>query len=235
MSDDYDDRSRVIDAIANYAMPPEAVKLIKKTPLLLVAGTAGAGKNSIIQKLVESGRYYFMISYTTRQRRQNHGKLEEDGSVYHFITWSQAAHMIETEQFIEAKLVHGQHLYGSAISELKATHDSEKVGVTDIDVQGVAEYKSVNPSAKAIFVVPPSFEEWLKRIESRGGLDQDGIRQRLRSAEAEIEHAIKAKYFNFVINDNLDDAVKQTEEIIESSPPEAVWNLLGRLKRELNS
>src|SRR3954465_7753267 len=103
--------------LADYR-PSEAVKQpVGNTPILLLVGPTGAGKDSVKDKLLGTGRFHHIISHTTRQPRVNHGVLEKDGHEYHFIDPATAESMLDNHQFIEAKL-YSDNLYGTSVAEI---------------------------------------------------------------------------------------------------------------------
>ena len=72
--------------------------------------------------------------------------------------------MLQNNEFIEAKFVHGT-VYGTSVAELKLAHDQNRVAITDIDVQGVEEYERLAPDSIAIFIVPPNSQTWIERLK----------------------------------------------------------------------
>lgn len=241
MSEDY---QSLTEKVKQYQPSDSAIKLVRETKILLIAGTAGSGKNTITRQLLDTGLYEKIISHTTRLPRKNHGKLEEHGDDYHFIDLSTAKAMADERRFIEIKVVHNVHFYGTSTAEIQRIHDAKKIGVTDIDVKGVQEYVQISPDVKAVFLLPPSFDEWMRRLAVRGGIDQDELRVRLETAQDELEHALEAGHFHFVINADLDKAVEDVREYAENpnfvlthdaTKMEHAWHVLGELKRNLNS
>ena len=110
---------------------------------MLLVGISGAGKDTVKRCLLEDNEFADIVSYTTRQPRQNAGVLETPGVDYHFIDEAAAVNMLENHEFIEAKFVHGT-VYGTGAKEIQAIAEAGKIAVTDIDVQGVSEYKKLS-------------------------------------------------------------------------------------------
>ncbi len=123
--------------------------------------------------------------------------------------------MLESREFIEAKLVHGT-VYGTSLDELQSAFDAHKIAITDIDVQGVSEYKELSHGVIAIFVIPPSYSTWRERLsrryESQAAFEAEWIKRR-NSAVTELTHALEVPYYHFVVNDELDHAVNVADEI----------------------
>ena len=203
--------------LADYK-PTEATKqLVRSTPILLLVGPTGAGKDSVKEELLETGRFHHIVSHTTRPPRVNHGVPEQNGREYHFIDKAEAEKMLSEQRLIEAKMYSG-NLYGTSVAEIQAAHDEAKIAMTDIEVQGVAEYKALDPGVMAVFLLPPDFKTWQERLQRRYGqvIDVSDYRRRLQTALKEIEELLSTDYYVAVINDNLDQTVDQIQAIINS-------------------
>lgn len=202
--------------IADYQMSPETAQLVRQTKLLLIAGIVGGGKNTVINELLKSSDYHEIVSHTTRAPRLNHDAMERDGVDYHFVTPKQAEKLLTDKAFIEAKYVHG-NVYGTTAAELMRAHTAGKVAVTDIDVHGVVEYLDIKPDTHAIFLLPPSVETWLSRLERRyGNLEehQAEIIKRFQTAYQEISLIKQDPRFILVVNDDLETTVNRVSQIV---------------------
>lgn len=202
--------------IANYQMSPEASELVQQTKLLLIAGIVGGGKNTVINEMLKNRDYHEIISHTTRAPRLNHDVMERNGVDYHFITPEQAEKLLTDKAFIEVKYVHG-NVYGTSAAELRRAHEANKVAVTDVDVHGLTEYLDIKPDTHAIFLLPPSVETWLSRLERRyGNLEehQAEITKRFQTAYQEISHIKQDPRFILVVNDDLETTVDRVTQIV---------------------
>lgn len=207
--------------IANYQPPAGAIETIRHAKIALLVGISGAGKDTIKKALLARKGFADIISHTTRAPRVNVGVLEVDGEDYHFITEDTARGMLERGDFVEAKFVHGT-IYGTSIAEVKKASDAG-VAITDLDVQGVAEYKAVSHQVVAIFVVPPTFDVWLDRLKKRYASSEEFEAEwpkRRDSAIKELTNALVVPYYHFIINDSLDSAVDAAMKIIAHSTDE---------------
>lgn len=205
--------------IEQYRMTDAAMELVQQTRLLLIASVVGGGKNTIVNELLKSGDFHHIISQTTRQPRINHGVMEQTGHDYNFISLEEAQQLIATQAFIEAKYVHG-NVYGTTVSEIQSAHDEKKIAVTDLDIKGVVEYLDVKPDTHAVFLLPPSVDTWIKRLENRyGNLDdhQDEITKRFRTAYEEIKHIQDDERFVLIINDDLPTTVERVRRVLDGS------------------
>lgn len=201
--------------VDTYKISPEAIELVRNTQIVLLVGVSGAGKDTIKHRLLQTGNYHHIVSHTTRQPRENGGVMERDGADYHFITKEKAASMLENGEFVEAKK-YGDNLYGTSVAEIRQAHDEGKIAITDLEVQGVAEYKALSPKVIAQFVLPPDYKEWQRRLYARygtGGANPEDIAKRMRTAIAELEEALRQPYYHFVVNENLEEALKVVDKI----------------------
>ena len=201
--------------IDSYIASPETVALVRDSRVALLVGISGAGKDTIKKKLLENEAYKEIISHTTRAPRINNGLLERDGIDYHFITNQAALTMLVQHAFIEAKLVHAT-IYGTSSLEVRYAHDAHKIAITDIDVQGVDEYKQISRDVVAIFILPPSYGVWRDRLrqryESPEAFDAEWDKRRT-SAIKELRQALSVPYYHFIINDALEHSVRIADEI----------------------
>jgi guanylate kinase len=200
--------------LASYTPAKLTADLVKSTPILLLVGPTGAGKDAIKAKLLKTGRYHHIISHTTRSPRINHGVIEKDGREYHFIDKAEAGKMLAEKTMIEAKIYSG-NLYGTSLSEINQAHEESKIAMTDIEVQGVAEYKTLDPKVMAVFILPPDFKTWQDRLSRRYGdvVDAADSRLRLQTALSELEQLLNTDYYIPVINDNLEKTFNNIQAI----------------------
>ncbi len=207
---------KIINLIKNYQAPKKAAQLVSQARPVFLAGITGAGKDTIKNELLKNSRFRHLVSHTTRPKRINNGVMETDGVEYHFIDHKQLEIMLEGEQFIEVKQVHDK-VYGTSLSEFEQAIDNNQFPITDIDIQGVAEYYKLDNNLRPIFVLPPSYQVWLerfsKRYQDKQKLDQE-LTKRIKTSIIELEQIIKLDYYHFVINDDLEQAVKQVEEFV---------------------
>lgn len=201
--------------ISTYQPSDAAIDLVRTTHITLLVGISGAGKDTIKKKLLENDDYRDIVSHTTRAPRSNNGVPELADIDYHFIDDAEARRMVESKEFIEAKFVHGT-VYGTSVGELQSSHDEQKIAITDIDVQGVAEYKELAQSVVAIFILPPSYSEWRQRLSARYATQAEFEAEwpkRRDSAILELTHALEVPYYHFVVNDDLEATVDIVDEI----------------------
>lgn len=195
--------------ISAYTPSPEAIAVVQRTPLLLLVGITGAGKDTISSRLEAMGGFHRIVSHTTRPPRENFGVMEVDGHHYHFITLDDAGRMLERHEFVEAKYVHGK-VYGTSVSEFAKIAADNAVAMTDLDIQGVKEYLAIKPDTHAVFLLPPSASEWERRLTARyGDLSQhmDEVAVRFRTAQRELRDVLQDDRFVIIVNDDLEQTI----------------------------
>lgn len=201
--------------IDHYQLSSATIELVRSTPIVLLVGVSGAGKDTIKHRLLETGDYHHIVSHTTRTPRENGGVLEQDGVDYHFITHDMARAMLMAGDFVEAKK-YGTNIYGTSAAEIRQAQQTGKIAITDLEVQGVAEYKAISANVIAQFILPPDFDEWQRRLHARygaSGADPADIARRMHTAIAELQEALSRPYYHFVINDDLERAVETVDKI----------------------
>ncbi len=208
----------IINLLKSYQSTVSAKELVRKTKLVLLVGASGAGKTTITHHLLSLGNYYRIVSHTTRTPRKNNGILEKEGREYHFISFDQAKSMLENKEFIEAKM-YGKNIYGTSIQEFQLANKKHKIAITDVEVQGVAEYMKFDPqNTYPIFLLPPNYEVWHERWRQRYGKERSDadFKERAKTAIRELEHVLKADYFSVVVNDDINQSVQKVNHIAKT-------------------
>jgi len=185
--------------------------------LFLFAAPSGAGKTTIVRHLLEHyDQLSFSTSATTRPKRPH----ETDGKDYYFIAPQQFKELVATDGFVEWEEVYEGLFYGTLKSEVERLWTKGKHIVFDIDVKGAVNIKEAYPEeAIAVFVKPPSLEALRQRLVSRGTEDEANLRKRLDRAAEEMTY--EDRFDIVLINDDLQQALKAAEKIIEDAIKEA--------------
>lgn len=205
--------------VGNYKVAQTSLDPIRHAPLLFAVGISGAGKNAVLDYLLKKypDHYQFIRSHTTRPMRD----YETQDVQYHFIDFPTAEKMIDDGEFIETQIVHFDNVYGTSIAEIKSAQDAHKIACTDLEIQGVDEYMTLGLNAKAVFLLPPNYEVWKQRLLARAGeLDPQDMKNRIKSALIEIEHAMSLEHYYIVINNDLVETAELVNEIANGEPVE---------------
>lgn len=180
--------------------------------LYIVSAPSGAGKSSLIQALLKTQPLYdtkVSISHTTRAIRPG----EKNGEHYYFITESKFQQMIEHNDFLEYACVFGNY-YGTSRAVIEEIINSGVDVFLDIDWQGAQQIRQKMPSARTIFILPPSKNELLRRLRGRGQDSEETINRRMEQAVAEIKHY--SEYDYIIVNDDFNTALGDLQSIIRS-------------------
>lgn len=181
----------------------------KKGILIVVSGFSGAGKGTLMKRMLEKyeDQYALSISATTRKPREG----EVDGREYFFKTKEEFEKMIAKAELIEyAKYV--ENYYGTPKAYVEEQLNAGKDVILEIEIQGALKVKQAFPDTLLLFVVPPSAEELKKRLVGRGTESMDVIQSRLSRAVEESEGMEAYDYL--VVNDELEVCVEVMHGII---------------------
>jgi guanylate kinase len=178
--------------------------------LFIVSAPSGAGKTTLVERLVEQvPRLRMSRSYTSRPARPG----EIDGVDYNFVTRNRFESMIAANDFLEWADVFG-NLYGTCASDTERLLSAGNDVVLVIDVQGARQVRVVRPDAVTIFVMPPSFGVLERRLRGRSKDSEAAILRRLQVAREEV--ASFAEYDFIVINDELPAAVDRLRGVVQA-------------------
>ena len=179
--------------------------------LLVISGFSGAGKGTVIKSLINNyDNYALSVSATTRKPRDG----EQDGISYFFKTKEEFQNMINKGELLEYATYVGNY-YGTPKSYVE---DKLKEGynvILEIECVGAFNARKMFPDALLIYIIPPSAEELERRLRGRGTEDEATINARLAKASKEAEGVEEYDYI--IINDMVDNCVKDINGIISGS------------------
>lgn len=184
----------------------------KKGKVVIVSGPSGVGKTTICREAANRiGNIYLSVSVTTRPRAPG----ETHGKDYWFISKEEFQEQVRKGQLLEHAEVFG-HRYGTPKDEVEQALNEGKVVILEIDVQGAKQAKLVYPDATMIFILPPTARTLAERMNRRGRESDDAAEERLGGASSEIAAAWQY-YQHMVINDDLEQAVREVVQIIQGT------------------
>lgn len=178
--------------------------------LLPIAAPSGTGKTTICRRLLAADeRFVFSVSATTRPPRPT----ERDGVDYHFVSRAEFEKYIRQGKLAEYEEVFGNY-YGTLRCAVEKVLAERRTLLLDIDVKGALTIKRLYPEQTiAIFLLPPSQRELLRRLKGRGTDDAQSIARRKARIPAELRLGEQFDYQ--IVNDELDQTVTQILQIVE--------------------
>jgi guanylate kinase len=193
-------------------LPPGVAPQGKRGIAFVVAGPSGAGKSSVIAALLaRDPRLAFSVSATTRPRRPD----EVHGRDYYFVSEGEFDHLLATGALLEWTTYQG-HRYGTPRAEVVDRLEKGVDVVLNVEVRGARALREARLGFPVvlIFLIPPSWEELVRRVRSRGTENEEALAERLRIARAELQHIPEFDYL--VINDELERAVERVAAIVQA-------------------
>lgn len=179
--------------------------------LLVISGLSAAGKGTVAKALVEKfDNYVLSISATTRERRGS----EVDGVDYFFISQDDFKKRIDGGDFLEYAEYVG-NFYGTPKSFVIEKLNAGINVILEIEMQGALKVKKVYDEAVLVFFLPKSAKVQKERLINRKRDDESQIKKRVQQA---IIDAGYAKYYDYIlINDNLEDSIKDMQKIVNGT------------------
>ncbi len=176
--------------------------------LIIVSAPSGAGKTTLVSEVLNRDeRIKPSVSFTSRAPRNG----EKDGVHYNFVSADEFRAMIERGDFLEWAEVHG-NLYGTSRRFVEQLRGEGFDVILTIDVQGAEQARKLFPDAVGVFILPPSYQTLLDRLDTRGANGAEDLQIRLRNAQDELA---QAKHFDYiVINDDLAQATNELAAIV---------------------
>ncbi len=178
--------------------------------LYIFSAPSGAGKSSLVKALLESvDRLAVSVSHTTRKMRPG----ESNGVHYHFVDIPGFEKMVAADAFLEHAKVFDNY-YGTAKSALEQQLQAGLDVILEIDWQGARQIRRWQPTCVGVFILPPSRQALLQRLQDRKTDSAEVVARRMRDAVNEMRHY--AEYDYVVVNDDFATAQAQLSGIILS-------------------
>ena len=177
-------------------------------PVLVVTGPSGAGKGTLIRKLVERvPGIEVTVSATTRQQRPG----EEDGREYWFLTDEDFLARVARGEFLEHVEYVSGHRYGTLRSELARIAKDGRVPLLELETVGALDVKRDVPGAVTIFISAP-VEELERRLRERATESTGEIGERIALARKQLDQA--SEFDHVIVNDDLERAVGELTTLV---------------------
>ncbi|MBQ2671693.1 MAG: guanylate kinase [Clostridia bacterium] len=182
---------------------------LKKGCLIIFSGPSGAGKDTILNKIMgEKENLKLSVSHTTRPPREG----EVNGKNYYFVSRQEFMKMVENGEMLEYA-IYCENYYGTSAVKVKDELEKGNDVILEIEVQGAEQVMKKVPEALSIFILPPSLAELKRRLKTRGTDSDEVINRRVEEAEKEI--ALAHNYDYVIINDDIEKSAKKVLKIIE--------------------
>lgn len=171
--------------------------------LVVVAGPTAVGKGTVVARIREKHpEVRFSVSATTRSPRPG----EVDGVHYFFVSDLEFDRLVADKEMLEWAVVHGQNRYGTPRRPILDALEKGDSIILEIDIQGARQVKAALPEAILVFLLPPSWEELVRRLQSRGTESAEEQARRLETAKTEFE--AQFEFDETIVNDDVDVAAE---------------------------
>lgn len=191
--------------------------------LFVISGCSGVGKGTVINEFLKRNADEFILSVSCTTRKPRPGEV--DGINYFFLTNEEFEKNINEDKFLEYANFAGNY-YGTKKKYINQKFEQGYNIILEIETQGALKVKSQMPEAILIFIAPPGLntntgeisgglKELENRLRKRHTEDEETIQKRLAQAKTELERSKNYDYI--VINDNLEKAIEEIEEIVKTN------------------
>ena len=177
--------------------------------LVVLAGPTAVGKGTVAAHIRE---YYpevhLSVSATTRPPRPG----EVDGTTYFFLSDEQFDRMVDAGQFLEWATVHNAYRYGTPRQPIDTAIAEGRSVLLEIDIQGARQVREAFPEARLVFLLPPTWDELVRRLTDRATESPEEQERRLETAK--IELAAQEEFDASVINTDVGDAAREVVDLM---------------------
>lgn len=201
------------EKIHNYLPNNEVLEQFKASNFAVIAGPAGAGKDTLRNGLIAKyiGSYVPILSTTTRPPRSG----EADGKDYHFREIAEVEKGLNEREFFQAALVHQQQISCLHINEIRKLA-SNQVGLSILITETEAELRGIKRDIKTIFLIPPDLQTLKSRMQTERMLEESEIERRLTAAKNEITYAVEAEQYYCMVSETIPGVIEKAHAFLQT-------------------
>lgn len=222
--------------IERYAPSGPAIGRFKETEFAVIAGPAVSGKDTLRNGLLNEypDKYHRVMSLTTRKARP------DEDLAYEYVSFDEMKARADDKKLLQVALVHNQQVSAIDNAEVDSLISSEKTGLSILIVQEERKLYGLNPRIRTVFLIPPSFDDMMQRLNDERALQTAEIRRRLQAAKKEIEIALATKRYYCLVSDVRSDVRFRADEFFRTGEKNLDFDkdareICGRILKELNS
>jgi guanylate kinase len=178
--------------------------------LVVLAGPTAVGKGTVSTYIRENyPNVLLSVSATTRKPRPG----EVEGVSYYFVDDAEFDRMVADNEFLEWAVVHNQSRYGTPRPPIDAALEAGKSVLLEIDIQGARQVRETMPEARLVFLLPPTWDELVRRLTGRGTESPEEQTRRLQTAEVEL--AAQNEFDFLVVNNHVEAAAAEVVDLMQ--------------------
>lgn len=192
-----------LSARENVPMPPRRARLV------VLAGPTAVGKGAVSTYIRENfPAVHLSVSATTRPPRPG----EVDGVNYYFVTDDEFDRLESEGLMLETATVHNAYRYGTPRGPVDEALDAGRSVLLEIDIQGARAVRSAMPEAILVFLLPPTWEELVRRLIGRG--TEGSAEQARRLATAKVELSAQDEFDYRIVNHDVSQAARDVVDLM---------------------
>ncbi|MDN4615461.1 guanylate kinase [Leifsonia sp. F6_8S_P_1B] len=196
--------------LRDYLIEREGKVERRRNRLVVLAGPTAVGKGTVSTYIREHyPEVLLSVSATTRAPRPG----EVDGVHYYFVDDAEFDRMIRDGELLEHATVHNSYRYGTPRGPIEHALDEGRSVLLEIDLQGARQVRESMPEARLIFLLPPTWEELVRRLIGRG--TEDSAEQQRRLETAKVELAAQDEFDHKVVNHDVAEAAREVVDLMK--------------------